>query len=303
MSQRPALTLAVILVSLFVLFLALSYGLLRIIDQRHRVGDGRGPHVGVVAITGEIQDLSHEVDELWSFIHDDSIAAIVVRVDSPGGAVGASQEMFHAILNGRDKKKIVTSMGNLAASGGFYLAVAGNKVFANDGTITGSIGVISQFFGVQKLAERALIDPVTVKSNEYKDSGSPFRAFTDQDRAYFQELTDEIHSQFVADVAKARGLPLEEVKKRADGKVFSGRQALSYGLVDQIGGLHDAAMAALKLAGRDLAPGDTGPVLVYPEEPGAFLQGWIDQLGSSIAGNIKRSFRGFSDWSQLVRLP
>jgi protease IV len=210
---------------------------------------GSGPRVGVVEVTGPITDSKKTLKELRDFAEADSIKAIVVRIDSPGGAVGPSQEIYEAVRKLHDKKPVVVSMGSIAASGGFYIACAGEKVFANPGTLTGSIGVIFTFYNVQGLLKWAGIQVSPLTAGKMKDAGNPYREMTSEERAYFRGVLDDVHEQFIQAVADGRKLSVDQVKPVADGRVFTGRQAKELKLVDEMGGLEDAVAAAGKMGG------------------------------------------------------
>jgi len=230
-------------------------------------GLARGERVGVVEVVGIIADAKTTLKELREFAESDSIRAIVVRVDSPGGSVGPSQEIYEAIKRLRDKKHVLVSMGSIAASGGFYIACAGEKVYANPGTLTGSIGVISEFPNVSALLKWAGVTMQTVTAGKMKDSGSPFREMTADERAYFQSMLEDVHDQFISAVASGRNVPETEVRKVADGRVFTGRKAKELKLVDELGGLQDAVRDAGKLAG---IRGE--PRIEYPRKERPFVR-------------------------------
>jgi len=211
-----------------------------------RVG---GERVGVVEVTGVIADDKVTLKELREFADDGRIRAVVVRIDSPGGSVGPSQEIYEAMKRLRAKKHVVASMGSVAASGGFYVAMGAEKIFANPGTLTGSIGVISEFPNVSGLLKWAGVDMRTITAGKLKDAGSPFREMTGEERSYFQAMLEDVHGQFIDAVAESRKLPVDEVRKVADGRVFTGRKAKELKLVDELGGLQDAVTEAGKLAG------------------------------------------------------
>lgn len=179
---------------------------------------------------------------------DDDVAAVIVRVDSPGGAVVASDEIARAVRRLRDDKPVVASMGDLAASGGYYVASQANRVFANPGTVTGSIGVIAILPNLEGASEKIGIKPVVLKAGALKDIGSPFREMTPAERDLYQDLLDESHRQFIDAVAKGRGVDASEISKLADGRPYSGQQAKANGLVDELGDLEAAYDAALELA-------------------------------------------------------
>ncbi len=209
-----------------------------------------GGNVAVVRIEGLLLNSEHAVEELKDYAEDPSIKAIVVRIDSPGGGVVASQEIYNALKNAKkDGKKIVVSMGSVAASGGYYIAAAADKIVANPGTMTGSIGVKMEFANIEKLLEKIGVKGMVVKAGEFKDIGSPFRDMTDPEKKILQGVIDDVHSQFIEAVSAGRSLPASEVSAIADGRIFTGRQALSLKLVDQMGDLGDSITLAGTLAG------------------------------------------------------
>ena len=208
-----------------------------------------GPRVGVVEVTGVISDSKKTLKELREFADADSIKAIVVRVDSPGGSVGPSQEIYEALRKLHGKKHVVVSMGSVAASGGFYIACAGEKIFANPGTLTGSIGVIFTFYNVQGLLKWAGVQVAPLTAGKMKDAGSPYREMTPDERAYFRGVLDDVHEQFIQAVANGRSLTVEQVKPVADGRIMTGRQAKDLKLVDEMGGLEDAVAEAGRMGG------------------------------------------------------
>lgn len=205
--------------------------------------------VGVVEIKGVITDSRTAIKQLDAFRDDPAIKAIVVRINSPGGAVGPSQEILREIEKIKPKKKIVASLGTLAASGGYYIACGADLIMANRGTATGSIGVIMQFTNVEGLTKKVGLDFLTLKSGRYKDVGSPFRPMTPEEKAYMQQLLDNIYQQFLSDVSRNRKIPLEKLKPLAEGKIYTGEQAKQLGLVDTFGNLPDAIEKAGRLAG------------------------------------------------------
>ncbi|HET7318174.1 MAG TPA: signal peptide peptidase SppA [Nitrospirota bacterium] len=209
-----------------------------------------GGNVALVKIDGLLVNSEDVVEELTDYSEDSSIKAIVLRIDSPGGGVVASQEIFNAVKNAKKEgKKIVASMGSVAASGGYYVAAAADKIVANPGTLTGSIGVKMEFASVEKLLEKIGVKGLVVKAGEYKDIGSPFRDMTDHEKQLLQGVIDDVHSQFIEAVSEGRGLPETDVKAIADGRIFTGRQALALKLVDRLGDLADSIKLAGTLAG------------------------------------------------------
>lgn len=206
--------------------------------------------VALVKIEGVLITSDHVVDELHDYAEDSSIKAIVIRIDSPGGGVVPSQEIYNAVKYvKREGKKVVVSMGSVAASGGYYVAAAADKIVANPGTLTGSIGVKMEFANLEKLLEKIGVQGMVVKSGEYKDIGSPFRTMTEQEKKLLQGVIDDVHSQFIKAVAEGRNLPEADVRAIADGRIFTGQQALSLKLVDKMGDLTDSIQIAGELAG------------------------------------------------------
>lgn len=210
-----------------------------------------GEKIAVVRIEGVILDSNEIIEELKEYRSSDSVKAILLRIDSPGGAVAPSQEIYQEVKKIRDegKKKIVTSMGSVAASGGYYIASASDKIVANPGSITGSIGVILELANISGLMKKVGVESVIVKSGKYKDIGSMFRAMTPEERELIQGVIDDTHDQFIEAVAEGRGMEKEKVIPIADGRVFTGRQAQKLGLVDEIGNMQDAIKITAKLVG------------------------------------------------------
>jgi len=202
------------------------------------VQQGTKNRIGIVDITGLITDCQYITNQVKKFRQDKRIRGIILRIDSPGGAVGPSQEIYDEVLKTRESgKTIYASMGALAASGGYYIASAAEKIFANPGTLTGSIGVIMVFSNAKGLMEKIGLQPEIVKAGEYKDIGSPARAMTQKERNLLQSVVTDVHQQFIEAVANGRNISVAEVTKIADGRILTGRQAYSLNLVDQIGGL------------------------------------------------------------------
>ncbi|MFZ2447923.1 MAG: signal peptide peptidase SppA [Syntrophobacteraceae bacterium] len=203
--------------------------------------------VGVVEVKGTITNSQETVKQLKEFRKDSSVKAIIVRIDSPGGAVGPSQEVYTEIRRTIQSKPVVASLGSVAASGGYYIASAANTIVANAGTITGSIGVIIYFPNLRELFEKIGYQMTTVKSGQFKDIGNPSREMTPEERELIQGTIDETYSQFVRDVARARNLPEEQVRKVADGRIILGEKARELKLVDQLGNFEDAVAKAAEL--------------------------------------------------------
>ncbi len=242
--------------------------------------------VGVIDLEGPIFDVRDELKQVMSFTANSSVKAIVVHINSPGGAVAPSQELFEELKKSRRKgKKVVVSMDSVAASGGYYVACAADEIYANPGTITGSIGVIAEFPNLEGLMDKVGIKFETIKTGKYKDTGSSFRPMTEDEHALIQEMLMDVYDQFVEAVAEGRGMSIEEVKKYADGRVFSGRQALEYGFVDALGTQNDAIERAAALAGIEGKP----RVIRKPRRRFAFGQ-YAEELMGRILPSSQQSY-------------
>lgn len=221
-----------------------------------------GEKVAVVPIEGEIFEARETLDLLHKYARNRTVKAVVVRINSPGGAIAPSQEIYSAIRKLRaDGKPVVASLDSVAASGGYYIASACDPIIANSGSITGSIGVILQWFDMKDLVHWAKLSPETITSGKMKDAGSPFREMTESERQYFQGIVTQLHMQFVRDVAEGRKAKMkpDEVAKIADGRIFTGEQALALKLIDQIGTIDDAVRTAGKLGGIEGEPARLWP--------------------------------------------
>jgi len=233
---------------------------------------GADNRIGVVDITGLIHDSQHIVKQIKKFREDERIRGIVLRIDSPGGSVGPSQEIYDEVLKTRKGDKIIyASMGTLAASGGYYIASAADQIFANPGTLTGSIGVIMVFSNAKGLMEKIGLQPEVIKAGKYKDIGSPVRSMTQKEKDLLQNVVTDVHQQFIEAVANGRGLSIAEVAEIADGRILTGRQAHSLDLVDQLGGLQ---VSIDQLAHK---AGIIGPPRIIEEKPRIGLLDWALQ--------------------------
>ena len=212
--------------------------------------------IALVRIEGIILDSQTTVGELKRFGENPSIKAIVLRIDSPGGGVVPSQEIHDAVQRVRNKsnKAVIASMGTVAASGGYYIAAATDRIMANPGTLTGSIGVIMEMANIEGLLKKIGVEGVVVKSGRYKDVGSPLRKMSDEEQALLQSVMDDVHKQFIEAVAAGRSLEVADVKTLADGRIFTGRQAKDAKLVDELGNLEDAIQLAAEIAGIEGEP-------------------------------------------------
>lgn len=253
--RHPYLFFLLISSSIFTVFV---FGVMAMVMWIGRSSDSfDGEAVGVVEIEGAIADARETIENIRQFREDDDIKAIVVRIDSPGGAVGPSQEIYREIRKTIGKKKVVASMGAVAASGGYYIACAADGIMANPGTITGSIGVIMGYTNFEQLLDKIGMVPVIIKSGPYKDTGSPTREMRDDERELLQTIIGSIHQQFITAIAEGRKMDRAQVEASADGRVFTGEDAKTRGLVDRLGNFEDALAWAGELGGID---GDVVPV-------------------------------------------
>jgi len=239
-----------------------------------------GEGVGLVEIKGVIVDGQDTVRQLRVLKKDKRIKAVVLRVDSPGGVVGPSQEISAEVRGVALVKKVVVSMGSVAASGGYYVSAPASLIFANPGTITGSIGVLMKFSNIEGLMGKVGMKAFTLKTGKFKDVGSPVRAMTADERQMLQGVIDSTHGQFIRAVAEGRRLPVEEVRLIADGRIFSGEQALALKLVDRIGTLQDAIDEAGRLGGIEGEPAVIRPPRKKTPAFDLLVEGAAEQLAA-----------------------
>lgn len=283
MSKRP---LAAGIILSLLIAAGFGLGLLLMGKKSEEQSSLFSDRLGVVEVKGVISDSSRAVEALDEFRRDSRVRAVVVRIDSPGGAVGPSQEIYQEIRRTAAAKPVVGSMGSVAASGGFYVASACTKVVANPGTTTGSIGVISTIPNLQGLFEKIGVKVETIKSGALKATGQPDRPMTPEEKAMLQEMSRDLYSQFVAHVAQGRHLPEEKVRAVADGGVFSGRRALELGLIDELGNFRDAVRLAARLGGIKGRPS-----LVKPEEKrDSWLSGLLKDEARAVLGELLSEF-------------
>ncbi|MBI5868961.1 MAG: signal peptide peptidase SppA [candidate division Zixibacteria bacterium] len=256
MSRRRDWTIGIIIGAAFLVFMFMTVAFFWGLSSTDGADfGGFGKKVAIVELKGTISASEEIVGQLRRFADDSSIPAIVLRIDSPGGGVAASQEIYDEIQRVKEKgKKVIVSMGSVAASGGLYVAVAADTIVANPGTLTGSIGVIFEFPTLEKLMEKVGVRYEVVKSGEYKDIGSIARSMTEKESAALQVVIDDTYDQFVEAVAKGRRLDKDSVKVFADGRIFTGRQAKEMKLVDELGDLHDALDIAAEMVGLESPP-------------------------------------------------
>lgn len=240
-----------------------------------------GEKVGVVEIRGVIANPKSIILQLKKFRKNEDVKAIVLRINSPGGGVGPSQEIYSEVKKTTLQKKVVASMGAIAASGGYYVAAASDHIMANPGTLTGSIGVIMEFANVEELFRKIGVSAHVIKSGDYKDIGSPLRKMTSEERRLLKGFVDNVHQQFVAAVAEGRKMSEESIRAIADGRILSGQQAQELGLIDSLGNLEDAIAMAAKLGG---IKGE--PSIVYGEKKRFSVLEFI--LGSNLTEALDR---------------
>lgn len=245
--------------------IALTIMVVVVSDGTHDID---GERVGVIEINGPIVDSQRIINDIKLFRDNKAVKALVIRINSPGGGVGPSQEIYREIRRTMEHKKVIASMGGVAASGGYYVASAADGIVANPGTITGSIGVIMGYTNFEELMDKIGLKAVVIKSGEYKDVGSPTRPMTDREKNLLEAVAQDIHQQFVGDVAQGRQMEIAAVAAIADGRIITGEKAQDLGLVDRLGNFQDAVQWAGELAGIE---GD--PEILYPKkEKIPFLQ-------------------------------
>ncbi len=285
MKKNPLVLLLSISAGFFVLFLLFVYFAMNSFihegSQNALLSRG-GTSIAVISLNGVIMDSTKILKQLETFEEDSSIKGIILRINSPGGAVAPSQEIHDAVLRVRKSKPVVASFESLAASGGYYVAVACDKIVTNPGTMTGSIGVIMDFTNLGDLYKWAKVERFNIKSGKMKDFGSENRPMTAEEKAFGQELVNNVYLQFVHAVSVGRKLPEEKVKELADGRVYTGEQAFKFGLADKLGGI-DVAKEEMKALAKI-----KGKInLVYPEVK---HKGVLELLGSGAAEGLMHSF-------------
>jgi protease-4 len=247
---------------LFIAFLVviglLGYAVMQAVGGNAGFGND---NIGVIDINGIILTADNTVDQLRKFDQDDSIKAIILHINSPGGGAAASQEIYEEVRHIRNEKKkpIVASIESVGASGAYYIASGANKIYANDASIVGSIGVIMEWTNYGDLLKWAKLKPEVLKAGALKDAGSPTREMTPEERAYFQGLIDNMHAQFIHDVSQGRGISEDKLKPLATGQVWTGQQALPLHLIDKQGGFRDALLATAREVGISGEPNVVKP--------------------------------------------
>ena len=250
--------------------------------------------IGLVEISDVIYSARPCLEQLKALQDDDEIRGILVRINSPGGVVAASQEIFEELKKLRDAGMvIIVSMGNMATSGGYYIACAADTIMASPGTVTGSIGVIAEMMNTQELFQKIGVSSNVIKSGKFKDTGHPMRKMTSEERILMQGLVDDMYDQFLEDVSRERRLPKDEVRKIADGRILSGRQALEAGLIDTLGTFNDAVRLTAQMTGISGTP-----ALINKRRRNKVNE-WLRGFGRSLGEGLVKGFSGQSGWRIL----
>lgn len=281
-NRDKIIVLVVVLAAVFLLFVV-AIGYLAISRTRSDFAfGGIGDKVAIVDVKGVIEGSDDIVRQIRKYKEDNTVKALVLRIDSPGGGVAASQEIYQQVKEFREKDKfVVASMGSVAASGGYYVACAADSIFANPGTLTGSIGVILSFPIFQNLMNKVGIDMAVIKSGKLKDVGNFARPMTPEDEKMLQSVIDDTYAQFVAVVSEGRKLDSSYVRQLADGSIFTGQQAVGNGLIDRLGTLDDAIAVAGEVSDLGRKPN------IIKERPGRRL--WWEMLAESLGFEAVKS--------------
>jgi protease IV len=252
MRRHPLLFAFVLLILMAMVFSAVVFSVSAFSGKRKSLLASE--KVGVVTVEGVITDARETVQQLEELAKDDSVRAVVVRIETPGGAVAPSQEIYGAVRELKKKKKVVASIGSIGASGGYLIACASDRIIANPGSITGSISTVMHLLNAEGLLSKVGLKPSVIKSGKYKDIGSPSREITPEERALLQAVIDDMNDHFMDTIAADRKMPREKVKAIADGRIFSGRQAKQAGLVDELGDMNQAIGLAGTMSGMKGKP-------------------------------------------------
>ena len=286
MKRKRTLVGLGVIVCLMVFFFAVLFFIGRYIGRPGSARFAFGDKIAIVEVKGVIAQSSGIIEELHQYEGDEGVKAIILRIDSPGGGVGPSQEIHREILKVKSKKKVITSMGSVAASGGYYIACASDLIVANPGTITGSIGVLMEFTNIEELFKKIGIKGVVLKSGEHKDIGSPFREMTPEEKKIVQDVIDNVHHQFIQAVVEGRKMDRAKVMQVADGRILTGEQAKQIGLVDQIGNLQDAIDIVAKMVDIEGKPN-----ILYPKRRFSLWELLVRETTSAILDTL--SEKGF----------
>lgn len=285
--KRPFAFGCLVLLGLFILFILFLSLFARksIREPEAGISFSFKDQVAVIKIEGVIAESENILRQLRRYKKSRSVKAVVLRVNSPGGAVAPAQEIYQELKRFGEKKPVVCSMSSVAASGGYYVCLGCNYIISAPGTVTGSIGVLMQILDLEELLRWMKIRQQVIKSGKFKDAGSPYRELTPEERKYFQEVISNVHEQFKKAVMESRGLSEEGVEKIADGRIFTGEQALELGLVDALGNLEDAIKKASELAG---IKGE--PEVIFPRTRFGF---W-ETMGSKLAQGLVEKFTSWA---------
>ena len=275
----------IIVISLITILIA-AWGGKTYVEQRK-------PAIGLLEIEGDIAGSMDYLETIQDFEDDEAIKAVLIRIDSPGGIVGPTQEIYQRVLKLKGKKPVVISMGALGASGAYYIACAADMIYCLPGTLTGSIGIMMEFMDVSEGIAKLGIKAGSITSGNLKDAGTPFRPMSEAERAYFRDVIEDSHAQFVEAVAKGRHLPQEQVRVLASGRIYTGRQAKKLGLIDRLGGYDDALDEAKRRAGIK-----GKPRIVKPSQP----TGFYELVGRYLDSYAPRSLKAGIGLARSVRL-
>ena len=279
--RRPKLFFFLLIVALLVL-LQIALAVWSVLDAK---GVFSGPRLGLVKVEGFIGDAEKTVAWIEKLRKNANVAGVLLRIDSPGGGVAPSQEVHMAVKRLAAAKPVIVSMGSVAASGGYYIAVAGNEIFASPSTVTGSIGVRMQINNVEGLMERIGVRSESLTTGRFKAAGSPFKTLTEEERAYLQAVIDDMQDEFINAVAKGRNIPKDTVKTLADGRILTGRQALDAKLVDRLGDREAALVHLAAICKMDGEP----EILEGPEKSRPW---WKLLLEAALDIQVERAAEG-----------
>ena len=283
MTNRPLVKAFFILVVICAVFFVLVFGISYFGDQ-FAYGLG-GDRIGIVKIEGTIVESEPVIEKIVKFRKSANVKAVILRINSPGGVVAPPQEIYREVRKTSKEKTVIVSAESIAASGGYYIACAADSIVANPGTLVGSIGVMLPVENIEELLKKIGLQTTVIKSGKYKDIGSMTRPMTKEEEALLQELIDNTYNQFVDVVAEGRGMEREDVLKLADGRVFTGAQALQLGLIDKLGNLQDAIDLAAEMAGIE---GE--PKVIYPKKKRPSLLDFIfEEVAQSLARSIEKT--------------
>ena len=283
--DRPVTFVLLILISAILFFGTLSAIILSFSNITPYVSYGN--KIGVIPIDGIIKNSDKIIEQIADFRNNKKIKAIILRINSPGGGVGPSQEIYKETIRTVKTKKVIASLGSIAASGGYYIASAADKIVANPGTLTGSIGVIMEFVRIEELLGKIGVQLRVIKSGEFKDIGSPSRKMTDKEKELLQDIIEDVKEQFVNAVAQGRKMQREKILEIADGRIFSGKKAKALGLIDSLGNFRDAVDLA-----KEMVHIEGEAKLIFPEKKGrSFIWDLLfEDLFDSVSSKINQIY-------------